>query len=168
MNALDVWRREIRALAPEGFLRRDMGGDALFISDYPRRSAQKDAVTERLREAGFVVLEENGLAHLDGNIEKYRSFMAQFPAPAPVTPTEENLRLYALARRLERAGTDGDEQPLPLIRLTFKYLDAEDPDGLLRLLPPLLAEAQRKHQPLPGFAGRLIFHYLQDKEASSC
>ena len=87
--------------------------------------------------------------------------------------TDDNFRLYALAMRLVRAETPPALQPLPLVRLTLKCLDAKDETALLRLLPPRLAVAQRNHQPLPSFAGVLIFQYLSDsyqsnQEASPC
>ena len=168
MNALDGWRQEILGLLPAGFLRRDTGEDFLFVSDYPRRNDAAEETTEKLKSAGFTVFEEKGLAHLDGTPEKYFSLISGFPAPKAVTPTEDNVRLYALALRLTRVGISGEGQPLPLIRLTLKCLDAGDEDGLLLRLPPLLAVAQRTHRPLPAFAGCLIFHYLSDKEASPC
>lgn len=168
MSVLESWRREIAALLPKGFLRRGLEDGALFVSDYPRRCAEAKSVTERLKNAGFEVLVENGLAFLDGSREKYRALMEALPSSFAVQPREETLRLYALAQRLCRAQTPPDLQPLPLIGLTLKYLDAEDPEGLLRRLPPLLAAAQRSHQPLPEAAGRLILHYLSERETQKC
>ena len=64
MGALDAWRREVRALIPRGFLRRDAGEDAVLVSDYPRWE-EAGAVTERLRAAGYAVAVREGLAHIE-------------------------------------------------------------------------------------------------------
>ena len=153
MNALDPWRRELRGMIPRGFLRRDQG-EGLFVSDYPRHG-QEDAVSNALRDRGFLVSIRDSLAYIDVPQEKYRKLLENVP-DAEIDPTEETLALYALAQRLIRSGAEFSPDALPALRLTLKYLDAKDWKGLYQALSPLSALAQREHRPLPATLGKLI------------
>lgn len=162
MSPLDTWRRELRALIPRGFLRRDQG-DGLFVSDYPRHINEADT-TQAVMLAGYTVRVENQLASVDGSLHKYQA-LAALP-PETLRRTDENLALYALADRLLRFGGDATEENLALLRLTMKAIDSGDLPGLAQRLPPACAEAQRKHISLPKAAGLLIFQALKEWERS--
>ncbi|MBR5109846.1 MAG: hypothetical protein IK099_06590 [Clostridia bacterium] len=159
MSPLSPWREELRRLIPRGFLRRDQG-DWLFVSDYPRFGGEEET-TRSLEAAGYAVQLESGLAHLDAGPEKYRALSASL-ADAPVLPQEGFL--YSLGARLQRNGGETALDSLYLMRMTLKALDAGDLKALERLLPPAVAEAQRKHIPLPKAAGRMILSALNEAE----
>lgn len=163
MNPLTFWREELRHLIPRGFLRRDQG-DGLLISDYPRRGGAEE-ITAALAAADFTVRLENGLAYVDGSLQKYRALAAALTLEAP-RMTDENLFLYALGNRLLRYGGEVTEENLPLLRLTLKTMDGGDINALTRLLSPACAEAQRKQIGLPKAAGLLIFQALWEWERS--
>ena len=161
MSALDAWRREVRALIPRGFLRRDAGEDAVLVSDYPRWE-EAGAVTERLRAAGYAVEVREGLAHIDGSREKYLRLFSALPCPEG-TPTDETLYAFSLARRLIAADVSLEEQPLFLLGQWMKRLDGGDQ----RVIPVIAAHAAlclRRKQPLPSAAGKLILCALFDSE----
>ena len=168
MSPLDMWRREVRALLPRGFLRRAQEGDALFISDLPRHMENAEGVLAALAGVGFRAEEKNGLLYIDGTEEKYRALAERFPPCPPPDFDGQNAYLYSLALRLLRHSVPPGEQPPALLRLTLKALDAGDESGLARELPPLLAACQRKKKPLPTAAGQMILDYLSDKEGSPC
>ena len=159
MSALDAWRREIRALIPRGFLRRDQG-NGLLISDYPRW-AGSESVTDRLRRAGYRVEIREGLACLDGTEEKYAALAVPCPQPPP---PEDQLALWALARRLARDPVPIRDQPRQLLGMTLKYLDAGDFSGLYRALAPEIARLQRRGRPLPAMAGAWILTALAERK----
>ena len=159
MSALDLWRSELRALIPRGFLRRDQG-EGLFLSDFPRRGV--DAFPA-LKAAGFETVEIRGLARIDGSLDKYRELEAALPAFTPA-PRDDTLYLFSLARRLTRFGGDITAETLPLVRMTLLCLDEKDDSFLLRRLPGDMALAQRQRLVLPRMAGQLILNFLYDQE----
>lgn len=157
MSALEIWRRQIRPMIPRGFLRRDQG-EGLLISDFPRFEDGEQAAN-RLRQAGFSVDCHGGMARIDGTKEKYQALWDGLSI-GPLSLTDEILPLYALGRRLEVRKVPLEYQPMDLIHLTLKYLDAGDEEGLLRLLPPRIALLQRRRLSLPSLAGALILNHL--------
>ena len=154
----------MRRLIPRGFLRRDQG-DGLFVSDYPRHGGGAP-VSDALREAGFTVEIRDGLAYVDGALKKYLD-LAGGLRDTEVPLTEECFWLRSLALHLQKTGADPCPDNLYLIRLTLKALDTGDLPGLERLLPPAVAEAQRKHIPLPKAAGRLILFTIVSIQSPS-
>ena len=166
MNPLSVWREEVRALIPRGFLRRDRG-EAALISDYPRYPGAL-AVTEKLRAAGFAVRLAGEGAHLDGTEEKYAQLLAALPKTVP-PPTPDTLFLYSLAQRLMREEAPLRLQPRELLSLTLKALDAGEEEMLYQKLAPQIALLQRRRQTLPAAAGAMILAKLTEKgEEESC
>ena len=163
MSVLDAWREEIRRLIPRGFLRRDQG-DGLLVSDYPRHG-EEAPVSNALREAGFTVEIRDGLAYVDGSLEKYRALAVSL-RDTEMSLTEESFWLHSLALHLQRTGAEPCADNLYLIRLTLKALDADDLPGLERLLPPAVAEAQRKHIPPPKAAGQLILYAIENPKGA--
>ena len=155
MKPLDIWRGEIRALCPRGFLRRDRDPAYLFISDFPRFD-EAEGAAERLRSAGFSVwMADDGLAHIDAEEEKYAAFFRSLPL-MPVSMTDDNLFAFALARRLNEAGTPIESQPLRRLGQWMKQLDAEN-RHVLSDIAAYAARCQRERLPLPSAAGKLIF-----------
>ena len=159
MSALDAWRRELRGLIPQGFLRRDQG-EGLFVSDYPRHG-EEESVSKALRERGFLVFIRDSLAYIDAAPEKYQRLLDGVP-DADIEPAEETLALYALAQRLIRSKADFSPEGLPVLRLALKHLDGKDWKGLYQALSPLSALAQRQHRPLPAALGKLILLSLRE------
>ena len=166
MKILDPWRGILRPLIPRGFLRRDQG-EYLLISDYPRHGNAEE-VTRAIEQAGFTVSVENGLARLDGTRETYKCLLRDCQEPPLFEPHEESRYLYALAKRLCRAQTPWEQQPLAPLRLVLKCLDAGDWDTLEDKLPPMIALLQREHQPLPSAAGILLLRALDEKGENAC
>ena len=161
MTPLEPWRQALRSLIPRGFLQRDRAADGLFISDYPCHCADAAAVDAALQAAGFQVTAAGRLRRIDGAPEAYRQLIAALPDVSLPAPTDENLYLWGLARRLLQGEGDPARQPIPPLRLTLKCRDGADTDALIRLLPPLLALHQRRGEPLPRSAGMLIAGYLK-------
>lgn len=161
MTPLEPWRQALRSLIPRGFLQRDRAADGLFISDYPCHCADAAAVDAVLQAAGFQVTAAGRLRRIDGAPEAYRQLIAALSDVSLPAPTDENLYLWSLARRLLQGEGDPARQPIPPLRLTLKCLDGADTDALIRLLPPLLALHQRRGEPLPRSAGMLIAGYLK-------
>lgn len=161
MTPLEPWRQALRSLIPRGFLQRDRAADGLFISDYPCHCADAAAVDAALQAAGFQVTAAGRLRRIDGAPEAYRQLIAALPDVPLPAPTDKNLYLWGLARRLLQGEGDPARQPIPSLRLTLKCLDGADTDALIRLLPPLLALHQRRGEPLPRSVGMLIAGYLK-------
>lgn len=159
MKPLDGWRGELRGLIPRGFLRRDQGIEAVFISDYPRLADER-AVTRRLTDAGYRVQISGSLAHIDGTEEKYLSLLSALPCPSP-PPRDDTLYHWSLAQRLLRAQTPLESQPLPLLGQWMKRLEAGD-EGAIRDIAAYAARCQREGMPLPAAAGKLILCFLSD------
>lgn len=161
MSALDAWRREIRSLIPRGFLRRDAGDGAVFVSDYPRWEGAGET-TERLTAAGYAVTVREGLAHIDGSREKYLRLLSALPCPDGA-PTDETLYAFSLARRLTAAASPPEAQPLLLLGQWMKRLDGGDA-GVIPEIAAYAARCRREKRPLPSAAGKLILCALFDHE----
>lgn len=163
MSGLAPWRRELRALIPRGFLRRDQGGQ-LLVSDYPRFPGAEE-ITARIRRAGYAVLIRERLAYLDGTEEKYEALLRPLlPAPDPA-PGEDMPLLESLARRLCRE--DMSFRPCAALRIALKAWDAGDLSGLYAALAPEIARLQREKLPLPAAAGVLILAALNEGKGES-
>ena len=160
MSALEIWRRQMRPLIPRGFLRRDQG-EGLLISDFPRFHVP--GVEEALNRAGFCVCCQEGMARIDGTLEKYRELAESLLMEEIAISADNTLPLWALGKRLARHAAPLEQQPMDEIRLTLKCLDAGDTEALLRLLPARIALLQRRKAPLPALAGQLILDHLAKK-----
>ena len=158
MNPLAPWRDELRPLISRGFLRRDQG-DALFISDFPRHGNTEETLFS-IRQAGFIVSIENGLARIDASPEKYWEMLRALPESPRFPLNDFNLYLYSLARRLAHTDVPPERQPLSPICFVLKCLDAGNLSALSRHFPPLLARLQREKKDLPVAAGKLILAAL--------
>lgn len=164
MSVLAPWRRELQALIPRGFLRRDQG-EGLFVSDFPRHG-NAEAVAAALAASGYRVQIRDGIAYLDGTAQKYRDFFAALPCPS-VSPREDTLAAFALARRLIRADVPLEEQPLKDMTAILKLLDAGEILRAAENLAVYAALRQRRHEPLPAAAGKLLFCALAEREGGS-
>lgn len=165
MSALDVFRQELRAcLGPEISLKRDRLMRALFICDAPRRMSSPDILRQRLAEAGYEVICEDGLWRVEPDAARRQRFLADLsPGPLPRDP-----EWARLCRSLLR---DGDMppalQPWEPIRLTLLRLDAGEAEALLRELSADVALYKRARAPLPSGCAYIIEEYFC-KEASPC
>lgn len=157
-----LWRKELRGLIPQGFLRRDQG-EGLYVSDFPRFPG-KEKVEKALMEAGFSLSIQGNAARIDGSREKYISLLRSLPEPCEISLTEENFALHQLGKRLAKQSVPLEAQPLSPILITLKALDEGNLPALLSLLPPILALLQREKKPLPAAAGKLILLALAHQE----
>ena len=162
MTALDVFRRELRALlGPAVLLRRDRAMRALFICDAPRRMPDAAPLRAALTAAGYEIAEENGLWRIDLSAPRRAAWIgALLPGPAPEDPA-----LRSLCRSLRAAETPApQDQPWPPIRQTLLWLDAGETGALLRALSAEIAVCKRRHAPLPVAAACLIEHACTKEE----
>ena len=161
MSPLDPWRRELRGLIPRGFLRR-VQGDGLFASDYPRFAGAED-VTAALLRAGYRVTVEGGVARIDGNEAKYHALFTNLPCP-DIVPDDETLYAVSLARRLIRANTPEDEEPLGGYPALLKALDEGNWLKATDETAAWAAVCQRQGRKPPSAAGKLILLTLSTSE----
>ena len=161
MSALDAWRRELRRLIPRGFLRRDQGA-GLFASDYPRFSGA-EGVTAALLGAGYRVTVEKGLARIDGNEAKYHVFFTNLSCP-DVAPEDDTLYAVSLARRLIRAATQPEEEPLSGYPALLKALDEGKWQEAADDAAAWAAVCQRQGRKPPSAAGKLILIALIERK----
>ncbi len=161
MSALTPWRRELRALIPRGFLRRDQDAAYLFVSDYPR-FPEAERVTRSLAEAGFLPRITGSLCHLQAADEKYIALFAALPCPA-TAPRDDTLYAFSLAQRLLKADVPLEKQPLRLLGQWMKRLDGADARAVDDIAA-CCALYQRRRLPLPSAAGKLILYALSDLE----
>lgn len=161
MNILNLWRQEIMALLPCGFLKISREPGFLFISDFPLRSAHASEVQAGLKNAGFSVQVQKGLAFMDAAPAKYARAARLLPIAAP-PEREENRRLLFLARLLMQG-----EEGYSLARYVLRCTALHD-EAALQKLPGLIALAKRKKQPLSPLAGKILLQYLMEKEETSC
>lgn len=166
MNILALWRQEIEALLPCGFLKISRDGAFLFVSDYPLRAQDPFAVRRRVEEAGFLVLEKEGKAFLDASPARYARAAAQAQAPPEIKTTEENRRLCFAARLLLASPVAPESQSIPLIRHTLRCTALNDHAGLCRL-PAMIAAHKRAHLPLAPLAGHVLLSYLAQQTGGS-
>ena len=164
MKLLDGWRRQVRSVVPRGFIRRDQQTGALLASDFPRfDEAEKTA--RRLKEAGYTVHTMDGVAHITPGEDLFFRWLRELPCP-PVCPTDDTLFSYAMAQRLLREKAPMNRRHLSLLVELCKALDAGN-FTYLNDFSQQLALCQRRHQPLPAAAGKLILCALYTLEGGT-
>lgn len=142
-------RRAARQLLPTGaFLRRDRG-DALYVTDAPRRSAAVD-----WSAAGFVCREAGGLAYLTPDAVWLQRLEALYPDPPD-----------ALCQSFRRFTGPPDAEALRLFARGMKALEAgaHDP-GYARELRQHAAVCLREHLPGGGLYACALANHLIEKE----
>lgn len=150
MSRLSVLRQTARALLPgDCFLRRDQQLRALFVTDFPRRHADKieDALSA-LASGGFTITDAKGLWLLDLSPAAQQSFIAALPAP--MLKDQMPLEICALCRSLLSQGqTPAAQQPWEAVKRTLLRLDAKEADLLIPELRALCAQYKRQKTSLP-------------------
>ena len=137
---LERMRAALRAALPEGaFLKLDRG-DALFVTDAPRRGECPDW-------AGFECEITNGLARLTPGKAWLLALEAEYPEPPDF--------LCASLRR----GGEPDAEVLKLFAMGLK----KDP-GFGRKLRQTAAARLRKHETLGGLYACGILNYRMERE----
>ncbi|MBR1821884.1 MAG: hypothetical protein IJ769_09715, partial [Clostridia bacterium] len=152
--------RAAESALPEGaFLRRDRG-DALFVSDAPRRSPDDDW-TAALARAGFISQLHGGLASITPGTAWLIGLEADWPDPPDLF----------CASLFRFAGRTPDDESLALFALGARVLDGEMNDGRFeRRLRRRAAECLRLERTQPTahggglYACALLRHFI--KEAS--
>ena len=140
------------------FVRRDTSDEALFASDWSRRSGA-DELPPALDALGFRCRLERGLLRVDASPARYAALLAALPESIPPLPADERLHpAYALCRLwLRAAPAPLCDQPLAPLRRALKRLS--QPSELLQDVPHLHEQSAvwlRTHQPLPRAAGLVL------------
>ena len=145
-------RRAARQLLPEGaFLRRDRG-EALYVTDAPRRAPSID-----WSAAGFICLEAKGLAHLTPDESWLDRLEALYPNP-PDTLCQSFRCFTGIP----------DAEALRLFARGMKALDAQSCDlQFSRALRQRAAVCLREHLPGGGLYACALALYLMEKERES-
>ncbi|MBQ7455580.1 MAG: hypothetical protein IJS53_03980 [Clostridia bacterium] len=167
MSALDTFRSELRAqLGSQALVRRDRAARALFVTDAPRRLQNAAEVRTQLEQAGYIIVEENGLWRVDLSPARREAFLASLPD----CPPPADARARSLCRSLQSRGEpEASLQPWEMVRLTLLLLDKGDTETLFRVLEADAAVRKRLRAPLPTAAARLIaLHFEPKEEAESC
>lgn len=148
MARLDPLIRKVQAVAAcPGFFRRDRSGQALFVSDFPRRveAAQAQEVAARLTAASWQVqVDPRGMAFLSPGFSVLSAFLQALPQPAPQSGAARLVHSLLLAQ--------GDQTAYaPALFLTALLLwDAGQEEQLLRLMGRTLAVCKREGTPFPA------------------
>lgn len=146
----DAFAREMReavsSALPEGaFLRRDRG-DALYVTDAPRRGVNVD-----WDGLGFICRTENGLARLTPGSKWLRLLEERYPEP----PNH-------LCATLKRFAGEPDQEVLKLFSTGMKLLDGGPFDpSYERRLRQQAAVALRTHHGGGLYACGIILHLVQ-------
>ena len=142
-------RRAAQSLLPEGaFLRRDRG-EALYVTDAPRKGGLTDAASK-----GFICREANGMAHLTPAAPWLHRLEALYPDP-PDT----------LCATFWRFTGEIDADALRLFARDMKALDAQTYDPQFsRDLRQRAAVCLREHLPGGGLYACALALYLMEKE----
>lgn len=146
-----------RLLGPDSMLRFYRREDWLFVSDAPRRRPQQaEALVRSLEEDGWQVLEAGGLFLIDPDRGRWLDLIRAVPGEPLPQAQETSLPLYSMARRMTRAAVSAEDQPIAPLRLMVKAVGRKDGSAVLRLMPAMLAELQRRRQPMPEAAGWML------------
>ena len=142
-------RRAAQGLLPEGaFLRRDRG-EALYVTDAPRRNPSID-----WSAAGFICHEANGLARIIPDAPWLDRLEALYPDPPD-----------ALCATFRRFNGPPDGDALRLFARGMKALDAGNCDPQFsRVLRQRAAVCLREHLPGGGLYACALALYLMEKE----
>lgn len=153
MGGLKRAAAELRALLGPGvMLRRDRAGEALFVSDYPRRKAPGEvkALDGRVIAAGWVISGWGSLRLLDWPYAGYGAFFDGLP------PGRAAGRAAGLVNILSRHPARFDPGMLPRAREALLLFDAGEMDRLMETAGSALAVCLREKTPLPSFYALLL------------
>ena len=141
-------RYAARALLPPGaFLRRDRG-DALYVTDAPRRGADAD-----WGGAGFLCRTEDGLAYLTPGPRWLSQLEARYPEPPD-----------PLCASFVRFTGEPDAEVLRLFARAVKQLDGGVDPHFNRQLRQCAAARLREHRSGGGLYACALANHLIEKE----
>lgn len=147
-------RREIaRLIGLPCMIRRERGGQALFISDHRKRlgAEEADAADTRLKEAGYLLKPRGELTLIDWAPGRYLRFFAGLNPSA-----EEGAACLGVAGLLARHPAALKGQDLALLSRALRLLLAGERDKLTRLTEQGLADALRERRAPPFHALPLL------------
>ena len=124
------------------FIRRSRDPGFLFVTDALSRAGEADQVLCRLsRDGSWSFRREGGLMQLDPGQALWQKIMASAPEAAPVPMDEQTAYpfLQACANRLVSETVPPERQPVAMLRLTLKCLEAGEIDRLQDELPVEIA-----------------------------
>ncbi|MGI6695644.1 MAG: hypothetical protein ACOX6O_05325 [Christensenellales bacterium] len=161
MTGLDQEVQALRsALDGKGFARRDRSGEALFVSDAPRRSPDAWPGLERdLSASGHLVKVKNGLAFISWDIPKSLAFCQALCVREGWQRREDSLTGFC--RILARQHTAFTPDMLPAFNRALLLWDAGEAEALRRQAETALAEALRLRVPYPAFFLPLLLNLIE-------
>lgn len=161
-------------LSSEGvpcFLRICKSGDAIWVSDFPRRARSPSYAEEKLHALGLccALHPETRLWYIDLSPALYEALEQTLPTLAPAFPEDESLYpAYSLCRLLLAHPCSLHQQPMELVRAILKWTLRPEQCALSKMLFETCALLLRQKRPLPHLAGRLLAHWLNQKGEPSC
>lgn len=164
MTKLDSMARKLKTLLGQnGFVRRDRKGRALFVSDYPARLSpeQQNTQKNRLREAGFEVVYQDGLALIDWPYAGYLDFFKSLSDKIRSGGLEGR---DGLARIFERHPLSFTETMLPDARAALLLWDRGQMERLRIQAGAALAAALRQKTPVPLYYPLLLSETTDQKK----
>jgi len=165
----DAAREAIFSAGGRGFVRFLSEGEALLLSDAPRRlkdEAQKERMIHALREAGFSCRIEGGLSYITPDGERLKALCDAQPKEICVDWESPLFEAQALCHRLLNAAPQAlDEDAQRLVLETARLL-WQPKDKVLMGLPALRAmiAARQRERKKSGLheAGRLLCGWLEE------
>ncbi len=151
MAGLDQEAQALKqALQGQGFVRRDRSGQALFVTDAPRRCPIKWPDNEkRLAASGCLINIDNGLAYISWDTPKSLAFCQALGIKEGWDRREDSLTGFC--RILARQDSAFTPDMLPAFHSALRLWDAGDAQALRRQAEVHLAEALRSQKPCPAF-----------------
>ncbi len=159
MGGLDREARALKALlGGRGFVRRDRSGQALFVTDAPRRMDEDawEAAASRLRHAGYTLTRTDGLAFISWDFPKGLAFCQALVFPEGWAQRQDSLAGFL--RILARQPTAFTREMLPHFCRALALWDAGKHEALRRAAEAALADALRLRSPLPAYFLPLLLH----------
>lgn len=149
------------------FVRVCDGGNALWVSDFPRRCAETAGTAELLKRNGFSVLTDGQLWLIDWTEEYWQELLDGIPESLPRLPDEqERHEAYALCRLLLVHPAQRQTEHMPALRTAVK-LSAGQTAHAGKAIRDLYEEAAvqlRQGKTVAHDAGRILAVWLRTLE----
>lgn len=135
-------QQRLYGLLPQGaFLRICRDDRAMWISNWPAKTADVQEILFRLNEMGFAAEVDGGLCRMDWSEEAWQQLLKTFDATLPPLPVKEKYhQAYALCRFWLLHPQPFAEEVLPVLRKVIKLAEGPE-EQLLAAVKPLHEQA---------------------------